>query len=185
MSQVQKSQGHLVLGGVNFTAAACCMQEATKFCRHACRRRLECKDVNHALRIRDMEPMYGFSSSDKRRYSQVAGAPDAFRLDDTLHRCEDVISRNLPPTPVEAVLQMHWFLVNGIKPRIPENKVPRELIQWHQEKVCYCTFCTWNRNRPVRGNSVHSRSLSMSMALQDLVHKSRLVPILEPQCQPN
>ena len=121
--------------GFNCRVHASCFQEATKFCRHACRRRLECQDVNHALQVRDMEQMYGFTSSDRRRYSQVAGAPEAFKLNDTLHRCEDVINRDLPPTPVDAGLQMHWFLVNGIKPRIPENEVPRELIQWHQDKV--------------------------------------------------
>ena len=124
-------------GGFCLEHHACCIQEATKFSRHAHRRRLECQDINHALQVRDMEQLYGFSSSDRRRYSQVAGAPDTFRLDDTLHRCEDVINKDLPPTPVDAGLQLHWFLVNGIKPRIPENEVPRELIKWHQDKVCH------------------------------------------------
>jgi hypothetical protein len=112
-----------------------CLQEAKKFTRHGCRRRLQCADINHALQVRDIEQMYGFSSTDRRRYSQIAGAPDTFQVKDTLHRCEDVINRDLPRAPADLGMRMHWFLVKGVKPRIPENAVPQKLIQWHQDKV--------------------------------------------------
>eukprot|EP00892_Ulva_mutabilis_P000237 jgi/Ulvmu1/10213/UM060_0013.1 len=111
------------------------LQEARKFSHHGCRRRLECPDVNHALQARDMEQLYGVNPDDRRRYSQVSGAPEAFQIDDTLHRCQDIIHQPLPPPPVEVGVSMHWFLVNGIKPRIPENAVPSQLIQWHQDKI--------------------------------------------------
>lgn len=112
------------------------VQEARKFSRHGCRRRLECPDVNYALQARDMEQLYGMNSDDRRRYSKIAGASDAFQIDDTLHRCQDLIHQPLPPPPLEVGVSMHWFIVNGIKPRIPENAVPSQVVKWHQDKVC-------------------------------------------------
>lgn len=83
-----------------------------------------------------MEQLYGLHPDDHRRYSRVAGASDAFQIEDTVHRCQDVIHHPLPPPPLEVGVYMHWFLVKGIKPRIPENAVPSKLVKWHQDKVC-------------------------------------------------
>lgn len=104
------------------------LQESLKFALHGKRSRVQAADINHALELRDMDPMHGFGASDRRRYAAVAGASDVFYVQDTLHSCEDLVYEPPPSPPVEVGVLMHWFLVRGIKPRIPENAVPAALL---------------------------------------------------------
>lgn len=107
-----------------------CMQEAIKFQHHGRRQRMSAADINHALQIRDFDQIHGFGAADRRRYAALAGATDVFYVEETLHRCEDLIYEPMPHPPVEVGVTMHWFLVKGVKPRIPENAVPRELLEY-------------------------------------------------------
>ena len=73
--------------------------------------------------------MHGFGASDRRRYAALAGASDVFYVQDALHNCDDLIYEPLPKPPVEVGVLVHWFLVEGVKPRTPENAVPRQLLE--------------------------------------------------------
>jgi TATA box binding protein associated factor (TAF) len=105
------------------------MQEAVAFARHGQRARMQAADINHALQLRDVDQMHGFGASDRRRYGAVAGATDVFYIQDALHNCDDLIYEPLPRPPVEVGVLAHWFLVEGVKPRTPENAVPRQLLE--------------------------------------------------------
>ena len=116
------------------------VQEAVKFARHGHRARLQADDVNRALQLRDVDQMHGTSASDRRRYATVAGTSDVFYVQDTLHNCEDLIYEPLPRPPVEVGVLVHWFLVQGVKPRTPENAVPRQLLERARAQV-RCAYC--------------------------------------------
>jgi hypothetical protein len=105
------------------------LQEALKFARHGKRTCMRSADINHALQLRDVDQMHGFCATDRRRYASLAGAPDVFYVEDTLRNCDDLIYEPLPQPPAEVGVLVHWFLVNGVKPRIPENAVSRELLE--------------------------------------------------------
>lgn len=92
-------------------------------------------DIMHALQLRDYDQLHGFSPADRRRYATVAGAADTFYVQDSLHRCEDLVYEPLPRPPVEVGVSTHWLLVRGVKPRTPENAVPRELLAHLRQKV--------------------------------------------------
>lgn len=112
------------------------LQEALKFARHGKRTCMRSADINHALQLRDVDQMHGFGASDRRRYASLAGASDVFYVEDTLRNCDDLIYEPLPQPPVEVGVLVHWFLVNGVKPRIPENAVSRELLERIRSQVC-------------------------------------------------
>ena len=112
------------------------MQEAVKFARHGQRARMRAADINHALQLRDVDQMHGFGATDRRRYATLAGATDVFYVQDTLHNCADLVYEPLPAPPVEVGPLVHWFLVEGIKPRTPENAVPRQLLDKARSQVC-------------------------------------------------
>lgn len=51
------------------------VEDALKFARHGKRQRLTTGDINNALRLRNVEPLYGFANKDPEKYMRAAGAP--------------------------------------------------------------------------------------------------------------
>ncbi len=59
------------------------IQEALKFAKHCKRQKLTTEDINNALRLRNVEPMYGFSNNkDPAKFVRAAGHPDVYFVQD-------------------------------------------------------------------------------------------------------
>ncbi|KAK9812091.1 hypothetical protein WJX73_005731 [Symbiochloris irregularis] len=97
------------------------IQEASKFARHSKRARLFTEDINNALKLRNVEPTYGFSGKDPLRFIRAATHSDLFYVDDPTLSLEQVIEQPLPKCPVEVGVNAHWLAVDGVQPAIPEN----------------------------------------------------------------
>jgi hypothetical protein len=98
------------------------LKEAQKFARHARRAYLTPEDVNLALRLRNVEPIYGLSSSsDPARFVRAAGFEDVYYAQDPVLSIETLLETPLPPVPWEAGIRIHWLAVDGVQPSIPEN----------------------------------------------------------------
>ncbi|KAI4307939.1 hypothetical protein L6164_031063 [Bauhinia variegata] len=97
------------------------MQEAIKCMRHSKRTILTTDDVDSALKLRNVEPIYGFSSSDPLRFKRAAGHKDFFYIDDKDVEFKDVIEAPLPKAPLETSINVHWLAIEGVQPAIPEN----------------------------------------------------------------
>lgn len=110
------------------------VQDAAKFARHGLRTRLRKDDVTRALKTHALLCDGGLHPWDRRRFVQLAGAPGCFRVAATLHSNEAIMHQPLPAPPSEAGLQVHWLLIGGVKPRTPENMVPRRLVQHFQQR---------------------------------------------------
>lgn len=100
------------------------VQEACKFMRHSRRRVLSTEDVNAALRLLAVEPLYGFSSREPLEFRAAAGNPDLYFLSDRELRFDDLTLALLPPPPLDVNLVPHWLAVEGVQPLIPENVGP-------------------------------------------------------------
>lgn len=50
------------------------VQDALKFAKHSKRTRLNTEDVNNALRLRNVEPLYGFANKDPAKFIRATGA---------------------------------------------------------------------------------------------------------------
>ncbi|GAB4826901.1 hypothetical protein Ancab_033779 [Ancistrocladus abbreviatus] len=97
------------------------MQEAIKCMRHSKRTTLTAEDVDSALNLRNVEPIYGFASKDPMRFKRAAGHKDLFYIDDKDLEFKDVIEAPLPRAPLDTALVAHWLAIEGVQPAIPEN----------------------------------------------------------------
>ncbi|KAL5548503.1 hypothetical protein UlMin_003734 [Ulmus minor] len=97
------------------------MQEAIKCMRHSRRTTLTTDDVDSALKLRNVEPIYGFASGDPLRFKRAAGHKDLFYIDDKDVEFKDVIETPLPKAPLDVTVTTHWLAIEGVQPAIPEN----------------------------------------------------------------
>ncbi|XP_030929260.1 transcription initiation factor TFIID subunit 6 isoform X1 [Quercus lobata] len=97
------------------------MQEAVKCMRHSKRTTLTAEDVDGALNLRNVEPIYGFASGGPLRFKRAIGHRDLFYIDDKDVDLKDVIEAPLPKAPLDAAVLCHWLAIEGIQPAIPEN----------------------------------------------------------------
>jgi len=120
-------------------------QEAMKFMRHSKRDVLSTTDVNNALRLRNIEGLYGFSTSSASSSSsstgsnninnpfgfvRCVGVRDVFYLSDTELNFNEVMNAPLPPCPRDVTLSAHWLAIEGVQPSIRQNPSPE-----HVEKM--------------------------------------------------
>ncbi|KAF8068263.1 TAF6 [Scenedesmus sp. PABB004] len=97
------------------------VQEALKFAKHAKRTTLTAADVNDALRLRNVEPVYGFAGRDPAKFSRVATHPELMYVRDPEMSYHELIEAPLPRLPREPGVTAHWLAVNGVQPDLPEN----------------------------------------------------------------
>ncbi|XP_024980063.1 transcription initiation factor TFIID subunit 6 isoform X2 [Cynara cardunculus var. scolymus] len=103
------------------------MQEAIKCMHHSKRTTLTTDDVDSALSMRNVEPIYGLASGDPLRFKRALGHKDLFYIDDKDVDFKDVIEAPLPKAPLDTSVFCHWLAIEGVQPAIPEN-APVEVI---------------------------------------------------------
>ncbi|XP_027352005.1 transcription initiation factor TFIID subunit 6 [Abrus precatorius] len=103
------------------------MQEAIKCMRHSRRTTLTADDVDAALNLKNVEPIYGFASGGPLRFRKAVGHRDLFYIDDKDVDLKDVIEASLPKAPLDTAVTCHWLAIEGVQPAIPEN-APVEVI---------------------------------------------------------
>lgn len=99
------------------------MQEAIKCMRHAKRTALTSDDVDTALALRKMEPIY-VASGDSLRFKRHK---DLFYVEDKDVEFREVIEAPLPKAASDSAVVNHWLAIEGVQPAIPEN-VPLEAL---------------------------------------------------------
>ncbi|XP_038888295.1 transcription initiation factor TFIID subunit 6-like isoform X2 [Benincasa hispida] len=95
--------------------------------RHSKRTTLTADDVDGALNLRNVEPMYGFASGGPLRFKRAIGHRDLFYLEDKDLEFKDIIDAPLPKAPLDTAVFCHWLAIEGVQPAIPEN-APVEVI---------------------------------------------------------
>ena len=104
------------------------VQDGLKFMRHSKRHRMKCSDLDCAMRAKNIEPLYGFDSSEHCPFKHTTGgSKEYFYPEDKEFELADLISAPLPALPVDATLRAHWLAVDGVQPSIPENPAPSTL----------------------------------------------------------
>ncbi|KAF9666490.1 hypothetical protein SADUNF_Sadunf16G0234600 [Salix dunnii] len=108
------------------------IQEAIKCMRHSRRTALTAHDVDTALILRNVEPIYGFGSGGDKaplrfKRAAAAGHKDLYYIDDKDVNFKHVIEAPLPKPPLDTSLTSHWLAIEGVQPAIPEN-VPIEAL---------------------------------------------------------
>ncbi|EEH21840.1 hypothetical protein PABG_04056 [Paracoccidioides brasiliensis Pb03] len=99
------------------------LEQALKFMRHAKRTVLTTQDVSNALRVLDIEPLYGYESTRPLRFGEATLGPGQplFYVEDDEVDFEKLINAPLPRVPREITFTAHWLAVEGVQPTIPQN----------------------------------------------------------------
>lgn len=101
------------------------VQEALKFQTKSKRKQLRSNDIDFALRVKSIEPIYGFSCSDYIPFRHASGGGRELHFqEDTEINLDDLLSQSLPKAPLDIALKSHWLAIDGIQPSIPENPPP-------------------------------------------------------------
>ncbi|XP_022669222.1 transcription initiation factor TFIID subunit 6-like isoform X2 [Varroa jacobsoni] len=112
------------------------IQEAIKFTRHGKRKRMTSFDLDNALRVKNVEPLYGFTDPHfiPFRFASGGGRELYFHEDKELDLGE-LVSGSLPKLPLDISLKTHWLSIEGIQPTIADNPPPVPKDQQRQESL--------------------------------------------------
>lgn len=105
------------------------IQDAAKFMRHGKRQRMSTQDIDHALKIKNIEPTYGFFAKDHIPFRFASGGGRELHfVEEKEIDLNEVLStsggQSWPKLPLEVTLRSHWLCIDGIQPTIPENPPP-------------------------------------------------------------
>ncbi|KAJ3129340.1 Transcription initiation factor TFIID subunit 6 [Nowakowskiella sp. JEL0407] len=104
------------------------IHESGKFMLHSRRKKLLPEDVANALKVRNVEPIYGYSAGTSAKYRSLPiGNGKMYFLEDKEIDLDEIINGPLPPVPVDVVRTAHWLAIEGVQPIIPQNPHPDEL----------------------------------------------------------
>ncbi|KAI1360877.1 TAF6-like protein [Xylaria arbuscula] len=100
--------------------------EAVRFMRLGKRTSMTVKDVSLAMRVLDVEPLYGYESTKALRYGEATMGQPFFYIDDEEADFERVINGALPKVSRDANYTSHWLAIEGVQPTVPQNPTSAE-----------------------------------------------------------
>lgn len=106
------------------------LETAIKFMRHSKRRLLTTGDINNALKVLNIEPLYGYDQSQPLVFKEAlfgAGGQTLYYIDDNEIEFEKLINQELPKVPRQTTFTAHWLAIEGVQPMIPQNPLASEI----------------------------------------------------------
>lgn len=89
---------------------------------HSRRQKLSVDDVNAAMKLRNLEPLYGFDPTEPLAFRAVPNTGLFYLPTDELD-IESILQEPIPKAPQPMCLTSHWLAIEGIQPQIPQNPI--------------------------------------------------------------
>lgn len=133
ISNLSKELVELLCRDVDYRIAQV-IELAIKFMRHGKRTCLHTDDITQALKVLDIEPLFGYDSTRPMRFGEAPLGPgqSLFYLEDDEVDFEKLINAPLPKVPREISFTAHWLAIEGVQPSIPQNPTSTDSTR-HQE----------------------------------------------------
>lgn len=106
------------------------IEQAMKFMRHSKRKTLNTKDIAGALKVLNIEPLYGYDTGRALSYREaVTGANQTLYYVDEEEEVDfdKLINEPIPKVPREPTFTAHWLAIEGVQPSIPQNPHSSEI----------------------------------------------------------
>ena len=103
------------------------IEQAIKFKRHSKTDILTTEDVSKALRVLNVEPLYGYHDNSslnkdvKFKKVNVPGGQSVYYLDEEEVDFDKLINQPLPHVPRLPTFTTHWLAIEGVQPAIQQN----------------------------------------------------------------
>ncbi|KAI0770078.1 TAF-domain-containing protein [Fomes fomentarius] len=157
------------------------VEEAARFMRHAKRTTLTTSDIDQALRVLNIEPLYGHFPHNPpsfRRalpFPQMQNAGSVYFVEDEEIEFDRVLREEKLTMPKGVSWSAHWLAVEGVQPLIPENPpaAPKEVDTEGKQTAASVIPGKQTQQQPLLVKQTLSRELNLYYA--------RLTSSLHPQ----
>ncbi|THH17570.1 hypothetical protein EUX98_g9102 [Antrodiella citrinella] len=176
-------------------------QEAARFMRHARRTTLTTSDIDHALRVLNIEPLYGHfphNPPNFRRalpFPQLPTAGTVYFVEDEEVDFDRVLREEKVTLPKGVSWKAHWLAVEGVQPLIPENPpaIPKDtdadlttMANGHHSKGSGMFPPTPSSDRPTPMQKKQQQQLVKQVLSRELqLYYTRLTSALLPTGTPD
>lgn len=106
------------------------LETAIKFMRHLKRKLLTTGDIKYALKLLNIEPLYGYDQSQPLVFKEAisnSGGQTLYYIDENEIEFEKLINQELPKVPRQTTFTAHWLAIEGVQPMIPQNPLALEI----------------------------------------------------------
>lgn len=106
------------------------LETAIKFMRRSKRKHLTTSDINHSLKVLNIEPLYGYDNFQPLVFKEApigSSGQTLYYVDDQDIELEKLINQELPKVPRQTTFTAHWLAIEGVQPVIAQNPSPAEI----------------------------------------------------------